>query len=157
MAPTNLRFYCRAVDPTEYVDCKRRAAEKIESSRKKDEALQTVMSIFRPRSEVIRHGRKHGSVEKAQDVLRIEDSANTSKSEWIHDMPMAEDSHASIIAKYGPEDAVRFLLVQNSKLQEENTELRSKCEHLQKKVHMFVCCVVLSAKIVSIMIRLMLF
>lgn len=120
MTPTHLKFYCRAVDPAEYVDCKRRAAEREEGEAKRAAAVNAVKDIFFPRAASLR---ERGSIDGAAATLTTdEDSTN-------------EGTSAAVCSvSGGGEGTILHLQEENKALRAQNEELRKQCEQLQSKV-----------------------
>jgi len=147
MTPTQVKFYCRAVDPVEYLDCKRRAAEKVESSRRKKEALDELAAIFAPRAAYLREesAKKESSgragADGREDVSSLVGNRQVKSGSAIASALSSEiltegdtRSDEELIADKSPEEAVRILLAVNAKLRTENEELSKKCTQLQSKI-----------------------
>lgn len=125
MAPTVLKYYCRAVDPVEYVDCKRRASERLELFNKKKEALEAVTTIFKPVAASLRDKGISGR-RRSEGDLTVYSAQNSEKP------PL--DASSEPEGRLKEDDQVKQLLQENEKLRQENEELKKKCSQLQNKI-----------------------
>lgn len=138
MTPTHVKFFCRAVDPAEYVDCKRRAAEKLEGARRKTEALAAVTAVFAPRAAALR---QEAATAGSAPLLSNSDAGRSvdalgQKGQLPEDW---DKSGEELIAGVEPERAVQLLLAAHQRLLDENTMLSQKCVQLQNKVRDVPC------------------
>ena len=151
MTPTQMKFYCRAVDPAEYVDCKRRAAEKREREGRREAALAAVTGIFAPRSTFLQQqgsgtgggrGMETGHLESASaggasflpgpeggDLMSSSAGCPAGGQQRLSEVELlaAAEMGAAVAA-------VQQLLGDCRELRVENKQLGQKCEQLQSKV-----------------------